>query len=348
MTSTDLAPFIVRRLDMPPEAMPAIRKLSEKIIESCQVVRAPGHAIILGGSLARGEAIFRERNGTWQLASDIDLLMVHDSTLPAVSSAEFVKHSIHDLPTLTMMTLSAQEFRRLGTNIGYSFKNEGIPLNAKTLPPHSPVELTSRDAFEILLHSVICSFEESFIDRWASGDSNPGFQDEVSRVCTKALRATAMLDGHQSSRAAQAAGFGVGPLMRREVDWQDGRSMPLDPGRIWEIFRLATARFDGDYRAERLDAVSGTRYAGSLSGQIVERHQRLASLLLREILRQVHEPHPDPNVIRKARDAAWTTVVSQGQVRPHKTLEEYFARQADLFRAQLLAMKIEPALDNEA
>jgi hypothetical protein len=341
VSSIELADFIVRRLDMPSSASGAVQELSEKLIACCQLVPAAGNYIILGGSLARGEAIFREVEGRWQLVSDIDLLLVHESTLPMISSAEFVDHFAEDLPTLTIMTVSAEEYVRLETNIGYSFKNEGVPLNTATLPVHSPITPTTRDAFEVLLHSIICYFEERFIERWASGDGRPSFHYELSRICTKALRAVAMLDGYQSSRDALAAGSLAGALIRSEVEWQETQVSELDPGRIWEIFRLATERFDADYGAERLDAVSETSFERSLSGQIIKRHHRVASLLVREILRRAGSFHTDPDFIKKARDDAWTAIVSSGQVRPIKTPEEYFARQAGAFRENLLAMKVE-------
>jgi predicted nucleotidyltransferase len=58
--------------------------------------------LIVGGSLARGEATFVPTTHGYELASDLDLLIVYESTLPPMSVKHFLALARRSLPTTTI------------------------------------------------------------------------------------------------------------------------------------------------------------------------------------------------------------------------------------------------------
>lgn len=341
--SSTLANHIVRNVEYPHTVAPSIAKLANDLLGLRTEVPTDTN-LILGGSLARGEPSFVRGEEDYELASDIDLLLVHDSVLPPLTADEFVARTSPVLPTISLMTVSRSEYERLRTTIGYEFKDIGVSLNQPALPPHEPVTLGLRDAYEFFLFSIEMYFWERTADRWAAGDNSMEFHLPLNRICVKLLRACGMLTGGYNHHDAIKMPARVRDLMADEIEWRKNPSPPPpDPGRFWPILAMVMRAFDDAHGVPKPDAVTGTEYEGRDGAAYVARHQRIAHSLARRILAQTGGGHAfsaDELVAVKQRE--WASFVEMGVVRPVISPEVFFSERANLIRANLFEMKVSP------
>lgn len=340
MNVAELSRTIVRRL---PGAA-ALDVIATRVATSLRIVGEcvpPGDWLIAGGSLARGEPTFVRQEGSWQLASDVDLLYVHSGEQPLVSITDLVATAQKHFPNVDLMTLSLREYRLLRTSLGHDFKNLGLPISGDGLPSHDRVVLEARDAYEILLYYTQAYFWSGLHEQWLSGADAPSFHHTISRLCAKVLRATAMLDGAYAHHDFDSMPPHIAQSMRAELRWRSNpsrRGMP--PGRFWTYMAAALRRFDEEFGHPRVDAISHSRYATTSSGRIVARHHRAAHHLARAMSGTWLDT-ADPQVLTTVKHRAWSGYTDCSGTCPQIGPEQYFRLHQREIHDHLLAMKVQ-------
>jgi hypothetical protein len=337
----ELSLLLVRRLEPSAELAHAAQSLAQQLIRTTEGVTPDNH-LILGGSLARGEPIF-VRGRENELASDIDLLLVHEALLPPFAVKDFIARAQPALPTLTLMTLSMTEYQRLRTSIGFEFKDAGYSLNHRRVPAHAAVEVTTRDAFEVFIFGIFLYFMESLGQRWLSEEDSLGFRYALSRACVKMIRAGGMPLGAYSGHDLEQMRPDLADHMARELTWQrDPVGVSLPPQRFWCIARDVLANFDVVHGQARNDSIVDSEYEHAPGADVVAYHQGIAMRIARAVLAA-----GDPEALTAAKTAAlirhaWAEVVRDGLVRPLFSPEEFFHLHAGTIRENLLALKVSP------
>jgi hypothetical protein len=334
-----LAERIVRRLPRRVGFEDAAAVLADRIL-ACADGLPEGSHLVLGGSLARGEPSIELRPDGFTLISDIDLLLVHESTLPPEPPEDFVRRHADALPTVSLMTVSLPEFRRLQTSLGHDFKEGGVPLRGPA-PAVPPVPLTPRDAVEVFAFGAMLYFGERLAERW-TGDDPPWLHYAHGRVCSKVLRSVGMLRGAHAQHDASGLPRELAEHAETELSWlRSPAKRPFPPpGRVWPIFAMALAEFDRFHGGPIRDAVRGSHYEQRPGADFVAEHQALALAMLRGTLERYDPADADPARLRAGKQAAWIDLVRAGAVRPYASPERFFTTRAAGIRDQLLRMKV--------
>lgn len=298
--------------------------------------------LIVGGSLARGEPTMIPGRGGLRLISDIDCLYVHYGDSPSMPVQDLISLASKTFPTVDIETMSLHDYRALETAIGYDFKNLGLALTDRGLPPHDPVTLDlPRDAYEILLYYVMAWMWHGCFDQWLSEEQAPEFHLIVNRLCIKVLRATGMLDGAYHCHDIAKMDPIVGERMRTELDWRaDPSQPPLTPGRFWTYVSDAFDAFDYTYGHPHTDAVTWTRYSHTSEGRIVAKYQRMICEIARH-LAYAWQVQPSPSWQVTVLDQVWTRMSGwTGTFHPGGP-ERFFADNKQDIHDHLLAMKVQ-------
>ncbi|MFI5733311.1 hypothetical protein ACIA49_24575 [Kribbella sp. NPDC051587] len=349
LTASELATYMVREAGYPAAVQPASVALAERLLGLAELVPAESN-LILGGSLARGEPSFVELpDGTYELDSDIDLLLVFPTPLAPFTNADFVARAKPVLPTVTIMFATTAEYSALKTSLGTDFKQPfGVSLNQDSLPIHEPFELDARDAYEVFLFSLQAYLWRELPERWAADPHDRSFQLELSSLCVKLLRSTVLLQGGTLSLDRDRAPSEILALIDQEIGWRRTAGRPaLDPGRFWVYVARVLPYFDAAFGGRRPDSVIGSEYEGRFGADAVAWQQRIGLVLATAVVEQVQATGgraPDVAEVVSALRASWTRLAVDGFVEPTSAPGEYFAGRLEWFRGNLYAMKVRPGL----
>ncbi|MFC8044176.1 hypothetical protein [Nocardia sp. NPDC057353] len=297
--------------------------------------------LILGGSMARGEPTWIHHHGSRLLISDLDLLYVHSGPAPSLPIGQLRIMAERRFSTVDIMVLSLDQYRILGTSLGYDFKNLGIDLSGSGLPSHAPVRLDDRDAYEILLYYVQAYYWHGLNEKWQAGLDTTQFHLLVNRMCMKVLRATGMLDGAYAHHDLATMAPHLAEQMRDELHWRAVPArMPMNPGRFWHYVHQAFRRFDYAFGGSRPDAVRLSRYAVTSSGQVIARHHRVANDLAREAA-AAWVSNPCVDDLATVERAIWSRVTGWTGSSLSPGPAAYFAKHRSDIHDHLLAMKVQ-------
>ncbi|MEU6585908.1 hypothetical protein [Nocardia sp. NPDC046763] len=300
--------------------------------------------LIVGGSLARGEPSFaRTADGQLELLSDIDLLYVHSGDHPSTSIPELQAMAEKLFPAVELMTMPIRDYRALATSLGHDFKNIGVALTDRGLPPHEPVHLDARDAYEILLYYVMAWFWSGLCEDWFDSRSTREFHLIVNRLCMKVLRATAMVDGAYRHHDMALMPEQVAERMRAELAWRaNPLGPPADPGRFFTYLHAAFDRFDTAFGRPRPDAVAFSAYSQTPSGHIVADYQQAAQQLGRA-LAHTWVTTGDRTDVASVVPSIWARVTGWTGTNPPPGPQHWFSEHKKAIHDHLLAMKVQVA-----
>ncbi|WP_433574197.1 hypothetical protein [Nocardia brasiliensis] len=336
-----LARRIVSRRDNAALDYPALQ-IAGDLIDIGTLVPAQDW-LILGGSLARGEMFFfRDDGGDYTPLSDIDMLYVHVGDTASIDTAVLAQRAEKTFPQVDLIVLPLVDYRKLGTSLGYEYKNLGVPLTEHGLPPHNPVTLDARDSYEMLLLRIQQYFCDDLLEQWVAGSHTDEFHLTVNKLCMKVLRSAAMLQGAHGYHDLDAMDDALAYWMHAELLWRaDPRHPALEPGRFWNYLHHALGRFDAEFGRPRTDAVACTRYAVTSSGRVVGRHQQVAHELGTAVARDWVRDPSDPARLQGVKQSTWARITRWTGTHISSGPEEYFQRhKRDIFD-HLLAMKVQ-------
>ncbi|MFI6041924.1 hypothetical protein ACIA8C_09835 [Nocardia sp. NPDC051321] len=299
--------------------------------------------LILGGSLARGEMFFlRTADDEYTPLSDVDLLYIHYGDTPSTDTHELVRQAEKTFSKVDFIVLSLSDYRRLHTVLGYEYKNLGVSLTERALPPHDPVTLDARDCYEMLLFYIQSYFGDELLTQWIAGTTAQDFHLTVNKLCMKVLRTAAMLQGAHCYHDLDVMDDPIADWMSAEIAWRTNPALPvMDPGRFWEYLQHTLGRFDAEFGRPRTDAVACTRYAVTSSGRIIGRHQQIAHELGTALATAWTDGPRGPTRLETVKRATWERITGWTGTRIRSGPEEYFQRhRSDIFD-HLLAMKVQ-------
>lgn len=298
--------------------------------------------LIVGGSLARGEPSFaRASDGQPELLSDIDLLYVYAGDQPSTSILELQAIAEKLFPAVELMAMPIRDYRALATSLGHDFKNIGVALTERGLPPHEPVQLDARDAYEVLLYYVMAWFWSGLCEQWFDGRATHEFHLIVNRLCMKVLRATAMIDGAYRHHDLQSMPEQVAERMRAELAWRaNPLAPPADPGRFFTYLHAAFDRFDTTFGRPRPDAVAFSVYAHTPSGHLVADYQRAAQQLGRA-LALTWITTGDRLDVATVVPSIWARITGWTGTTPPSGPQQWFSEHKQAIHDHLLAMKVQ-------
>lgn len=341
VTADQVAAQMTRHTALRLQARPSVLELARQLLALREAVPA-GHCLLVGGSLARGEAAFIPAGGDqWELASDVDLVLLHTTSLPELSAEQLDAHARPHIPTATTMTLSVEEYGRLGTCLGREFKR-GITLAGQP-PACDPVELDTRDGYELLLYAVQSWCWDGLSSAWQNGHTT-SLDTKINRVCLKALRACVILGGGDRCSDLDAAPAPLRARLQAELTARTNPGMHLHPARFWPLIADVLACFDQQIGPQP-DAVTATAYAHRPGAAAVAEQQRLAHALARLVWVELAAMPID---VRTTIDAdttvhvqrsAWREVVERGLARPAYSVEEHFRPRVGGIRADMIRLK---------
>lgn len=332
----DLAQHIVRRLPRDVGFEDAGVSLARELNRCAEDVPPDAH-LVLGGSLARGEPSIRVARQGFELISDIDLLLVHDSLLPPFTTADFVRRHESRLPTITLMSVSAREYQILETSLGYDFKDGGVVLTPH--PLRSPtVQTDHRDAFEVFVFAILLALLDGLLTLPAKGDSH----EAASRVLGKVIRSVGLLEGVNAQHDVVTIDPTLALCHRQQIDLlHDPDKLPVQatPDVICSALAAGLALHDAAAGRQRRDAIEHSKYQRRPGADFVQHAQRVLVQILRLTIAE-GAALTDPRATSQARAAAWKTLVHDGIARPQVSPEEYSRSILGLFRQALLDMKV--------
>ncbi|WP_433204507.1 hypothetical protein ACQP1G_16090 [Nocardia sp. CA-107356] len=340
MKTITLAERITSRLSNAAEIEQAARGIAEDLRALGQCVPADDW-LIVGGSFARGEPTFIRRHGEPQLISDVDFLYVHYGDAPSMPVRELRILAEKAFPAVDLMTLSLGDYRAVQTSLGFDFKDLGLAVTDHGLPQHDPVRLDARDAYEILLYYTQAYFWLDLHEQWCAATDSVQFHLMVNRLCTKVLRATAMIDGAYAHHDFDSMPPHLGEQMRAELRWRrDPRQPPMDPGRFWRYSYDAFQRFDNEFGQPRADAVNYSRYATTSSGRVVARHHQAVHAIARAMA-DAWIAAPDLAALATVKRRAWERITGWTGSGRQRSPEDYFLAHKQEIHDHLLAMKVQ-------
>ncbi len=307
-----------------------------RLLRSVGTLLPSEHALLLGGSYARGEPCIARTNRARSL-SDIDLLLVFDGPVPAVSEATVVAALENEFPTATCYSLQRGTYEHIRTALGVDFKRDAVRVEAPGSESVAVPDVTERDAYEVFLYAAF----EFFSTLDAPGPSSDPFAHAYlwSRVALNAMKSVGMLDG---AWAYHDLVVDDGPLSRearRQLTW---RAQPSVPGPTADdAFAAISSAFaehrTRGYAAKHHDAVVGSEYEGRTGGSYVSLVHSLVYRLLDDLLTNQRGSVAES---RLELAQAWArTCEAVRLARAAPSAGEHFRSIRKSFQEQLLMMK---------
>lgn len=340
-----LAAYLVRRIPNTSEKlMFRVRALATDLLAVGKNV-PPDCALLLGGSLARGEPCIHVHGTDTLVYSNADLMFLHGEVVPPKSFRDFWSRTKNEAPYVSLSYLRQTQFEALATVIGKEYRKHTVQLSEAPVGYLPSPTLTARDAFEIAIDSFAEYFERDIAGQYARGQASNFLAYTMNRVELNALRSVIILNGGFSYHDIEVLPSSLQELATSALDWRDAVSAPAhyDHFHLLQTFDAVLYHHQKfGYGQNHGNAVSGSQFDGQCGSQYVIAFQEFVLAFLQMLLSQIGEKLADAQTIHQIEKQSWQDLLSQfpwvvrASSLPHVTLNTL----GSYYREQLLQMKL--------